>query len=226
MYEAYWGLQEKPFENTPDPRFFYESADVSEVYTRLLYTIKSNHGAALLTGLLFAKVARPTSSVLFSEPMVIHEHNGKRTLSFRCGNAVVEAHLKLVVLREEITPEGAHLRRLHDVRLVRDNTPLFTVSWSVYHTIDEDSPFYGVTADNVAETVLMVIATMTGHDSTYASTTHARKFWYPEDVRFGHRFEDVIGSMDDGPMIVDYSKFHDTKAERASKRVGRTKCFS
>ena len=50
MYETYWGLQEKPFENTPDPRFFYESADVSEVYTRLLYTIKSNHGAALLTG--------------------------------------------------------------------------------------------------------------------------------------------------------------------------------
>ena len=50
MYQAYWGLQEKPFENTPDPRFFYESADVSEVYTRLLYTIKSNHGAALLTG--------------------------------------------------------------------------------------------------------------------------------------------------------------------------------
>ena len=50
MYEAYWGLQEKPFENTPDPRFFYESADVSEIYTRLLYTLKSNHGAALLTG--------------------------------------------------------------------------------------------------------------------------------------------------------------------------------
>jgi len=50
MYEAYWGLQEKPFENTPDPRFFYESADVSEVFARLLYTIKSNHGAALLTG--------------------------------------------------------------------------------------------------------------------------------------------------------------------------------
>lgn len=50
MYEAYWGMREKPFENTPDPRFLYRSEDLAEVYARLLYTLKSNHGAALLTG--------------------------------------------------------------------------------------------------------------------------------------------------------------------------------
>lgn len=50
MYEAYWGLSEKPFENTPDPRFLYHSEEVEDVYTRLLYTLRSRHGAALLTG--------------------------------------------------------------------------------------------------------------------------------------------------------------------------------
>lgn len=59
----------------------------------------------------------------------------------------------------------------------------------------------------------MMIATMTGHDSTYASTTHARKFWYPEDFRFGHRFVDVVGSLDDGRMRVNYGSFHETKPE-------------
>ena len=181
-------------------------------------------GAALLTGLLFAKVARPTSSVLFSEPMVIHSHDGQPTLSFRCGNArgneVVEAAVKLVVLRDDVTPEGVHLRRIHDVALVRDNTPLFSVTWSVYHVIDETSPFHGLTEDTLADSVLMVIATMTGHDSTYASTTHARKFWYPEDIRFGHRFADVIGAMDDGRMRVDYSRFHDTSPVEGDADAG------
>lgn len=50
MYEAYWGLQEKPFENTPDPRFLYLPEEGEDVYTRLLYALKSNRGAVMLTG--------------------------------------------------------------------------------------------------------------------------------------------------------------------------------
>ena len=50
MYEAYWGMQEKPFENTPDPRFLYYSTDTDEAYTRMLYALQGNRGAAMLTG--------------------------------------------------------------------------------------------------------------------------------------------------------------------------------
>lgn len=50
MYEAYWGLREKPFENTPDPRFLFQNEDTADLFTRLLYTLKSNRGAAMLTG--------------------------------------------------------------------------------------------------------------------------------------------------------------------------------
>ena len=50
MYEAFWGLQEKPFENTPDPKFLYRSPSILEVYAKLLYTLRSNRGAAMLTG--------------------------------------------------------------------------------------------------------------------------------------------------------------------------------
>ena len=175
-------------------------------------------GAALLTGLLFAKVARPRSSVLFSEPLVIYQHHGKRTLVFRCGNArgneVVEASVRLVLLRDEVSPEGEHVRRLVDVDLVRDSTPLFAVTWTVFHVIDESSPLFGLTEENLADSVVMMVATMTGHDSTYASTTHARKFWFPQDFRFGHRFVDTLGSTEDGRMRVDYSRF----------QIGRASC--
>lgn len=50
MYEAYWGLDAKPFENTPDPKFLYRSEDLEDLYTRLLYTLSSRHGAALISG--------------------------------------------------------------------------------------------------------------------------------------------------------------------------------
>jgi len=50
MYEAYWGLKEKPFENTPDPRFLYYSQQHKEAVARMLYVVREHKGAALFTG--------------------------------------------------------------------------------------------------------------------------------------------------------------------------------
>lgn len=50
MYEEYWGLREKPFQNTPDPRFLYRSRGHEEALARLVYSVEDQVGAAMLTG--------------------------------------------------------------------------------------------------------------------------------------------------------------------------------
>ena len=50
MYEAYWGLRRKPFENTPDPSFFYASGQHQEACARMLYCIRERKGAGVLSG--------------------------------------------------------------------------------------------------------------------------------------------------------------------------------
>lgn len=50
MYEHYWKLREKPFRNTPDPRYLFFSRAHEEALTRMLYTIAENQGAMLFTG--------------------------------------------------------------------------------------------------------------------------------------------------------------------------------
>lgn len=50
MYEEYWELDRKPFENTPDPEFFYLSAEHAEALERFVYLIQQRKGAGLLTG--------------------------------------------------------------------------------------------------------------------------------------------------------------------------------
>ena len=50
MYEQYWGLKEKPFENTPDPRFLYHSSQHEKALMRLLYAVTERKGSAMLTG--------------------------------------------------------------------------------------------------------------------------------------------------------------------------------
>lgn len=50
MYEQYWNLKEKPFQNTPDPRFLYLSSQHEDALMKLTYVVAQNLGAGLLTG--------------------------------------------------------------------------------------------------------------------------------------------------------------------------------
>ena len=50
MYEKYWGLREKPFENVCDLKYFFKSEAHIEAISRMTYIMKEKKGAMLLTG--------------------------------------------------------------------------------------------------------------------------------------------------------------------------------
>lgn len=49
-YEDYWGLREAPFENVPDPRYYFPSVKHESARQRLRYGIQARKGAVMLTG--------------------------------------------------------------------------------------------------------------------------------------------------------------------------------
>jgi len=169
---------------------------------------------ALVTGLVFAKASRPRGSVLFSAPLCVTTRNGVPTLTFRCanarGNELVEATVRLSALEDDVTPEGHRLRKLVDLPLERSMSPMFTLTWSVFHPLDEDSPLFGLNETHCDEQLITLIVTLTGHDSTYGQTVYARHLYFPEDFRWNARFVDVLDRMPDGRMVIDYDRFHDT----------------
>ena len=186
-------------------------------YAHVLVTIEAAGGllsVAMATGLIFAKASRPRSPVLFSEPMVLTRHHGKTTLMFRAGNTrggeIVDAQMRVTVLKDDVSPEGHVMRRLHDVKLMRERSPLFLLSWLLLHEIDDKSPFADVDWDSPGDSFITVIVTLIGHDGTYGQTTYARHNYVPDDVHVGARFVDVTNQTDTGRFIVDYTRFHDT----------------
>jgi type II secretory pathway predicted ATPase ExeA len=50
MYEAYWGFSEPPFDNSPNPKFFYLSPEHEEALVRMMYAVRQRKGCAMLTG--------------------------------------------------------------------------------------------------------------------------------------------------------------------------------
>src|SRR5438128_2150605 len=50
MYESYWELSEPPFDNSPNPKFFYLSPEHEEALMRLVYTVRHRKACGMLTG--------------------------------------------------------------------------------------------------------------------------------------------------------------------------------
>jgi len=177
-------------------------------------------GLALVTGVVFAKFARPTARVLFSKVAVVTPFDGVPSLLFRMANSrgsqIAEASVHLVLMRAEVTPEGEPIRRAHELRLTRSRSAFFALTWTVVHPITTESPLHGETAASLAAKDPDLIVTMTGFDDSLSQTVHARHAYGPGEVRWNHRFVDVLGTMPDGRRVLDFRNFHETVPEPAT----------
>ncbi len=171
-------------------------------------------GMAMASGLMFAKFSRPTARISFSSRAVVNDRNGVPTLQFRMsnerGNQIVEAQLSVVALIDEVTAEGERLRRLVDLKLLRDRTPMFSLSWVAMHPIVPGSPLFGrVGPEGVAEDLVAIVVNLTGTDDTMVQTVHARQLYGPDDLHWGMRFVDMLENSDDGHIIVHHRRIDD-----------------
>ena len=186
-------------------------------YAHLLVTLESFVGLvamALGTGLMFSKFSRPTARVGFSRHMVVHERDGVPCLQFRMANErrnqIVEARLSVSVLVDRVTEEGQHLRRFLPLRLERETSPIFALTWLAIHPLDPSSPLHGLSQQNVSDRVMAVVATLSGIDDTFAQTVYARHLYLAEDILFERRFEDMLGTSARGLIQINYELLHET----------------
>lgn len=184
----------------------------------LLVTVEAMFGilyAAVATGLVFAKFSRPRARVLFSNVAVIAPRNGVQTLMFRVANErnnhIVEANMRVFLIRNEVTLEGETIRRMHDLTLVRSSSPAFILTWTVMHPITPDSPLYGATPESLAKQGAEVVVTLTGLDDSLGQTIHARHSFLDTELLWNARMVDIIRVEPDGRRVVDYNRFHDTE---------------
>jgi inward rectifier potassium channel len=169
---------------------------------------------SLMTGLIFARFARPSARLLFADNPVVSNHEGKPTLMVRLANErhniIGNATARLWLLKNVVSKEGKSFRRFYELPLVRNEHPALAPSWTLYHIIDEESPFHGQTADDLDTSSVTLVVVVSGYDVVAAQTVHARKSYDHPDILFGHNYADILGKLEDGRLRIDYGRFHDT----------------
>jgi inward rectifier potassium channel len=170
---------------------------------------------AILTGFTFARFSRPTARVAFSQVATIAPHEGVPTFSFRAANQrrnqILEAQMQVYLLRDEMTAEGNYIRRIHDLALIRSQSPGFALTWLVMHPIDENSPLYGMNSESMAETNCLIQIMLSGIDETVSQVLHDRHVYVPQEILWNYRFVDLVHKTPEGSRIIDYKHFHDAE---------------
>ncbi len=170
---------------------------------------------ALMTGIMFARFSRPQARFLFARYAVVHAVDGERTLVLRSANArqniVMEANARLRLLRNDTTVEGQALRRVLDLRLRREEHPIFLFGWTLLHVIDEHSPLRGQTTESLRAAKAFLLLTISGTDETTGQKLMARHVYSPDSMRWDYQFEDILSTGADGIDHFDYTRFHAVK---------------
>ena len=169
--------------------FYGHCVATAEILTGVFFS-------AILTGLIFVRFSKPRAKFVFADHPVVTTHDGRPSLMLRVGNGraavLADARVQMSVLRTADSKDGTSFRRTHELTLARNTIPVFALTWTVIHEIDEHSPIYGLDAAGfVADDVRMFVS-LEARDPDLATVVHALHDYDPADVVFGMRYADVI----------------------------------
>ena len=195
----------------------YGALHPASLFTNLIVTVESLLGLiviALMTGMAFSRFSRSTARILFSEAVTVHDYDGVPTLMFRVANerrkTILEARIQAYLAIDERTSEGHRMRRLQPLTLSRERSPLFLLTWTVMHPIDQHSPLHGRIPRELAASGADIVVSFSGIDETLERPIHAHHSYPISRVLFGQGFVDMMQEEDGEGQSFDIANFNRT----------------
>lgn len=166
---------------------------------------------ALATGMLFARFSRPSARIIFSEKALIAPYRNITSFQFRITNArnnqLIELQANILFSRFE-DRQGQRIRNFYSLPLEREKVVFFPLSWTIVHPIDEQSPLYGLTAEDLRNTDAEFLVLLTAIDETFSQTVHTRSSYKFDELTWNARFINIFNNLDNGKISIDTSRLH------------------
>ncbi|KAJ2944900.1 hypothetical protein O0L34_g1792 [Tuta absoluta] len=159
-------------------------------------------GTAMTGGfssLMFVKLVRPNkhiSSVGFSKKALICLRDGELVLQFRVWDLlnlhIINTDITAYILKPIRTLEGEFVKNyIHQLKLKQANAFLL---WpiTVVHVIDEESPLYEFSAQDLMDYRFEIVVCLTGSSKNMGTVTQSRTSYLSKEIIWGYRFKNVL----------------------------------
>lgn len=169
---------------------------------------------ALATGLLFARFSRPSAQMVFSDQMVVAPYKDITSLQFRVANrrsnVLMELDADMMLMTVEAGADGQLKRNFVELPLERRHVFFLALSWTVVHPINESSPLWGKTPEDLERLQAEIIILIKSFDDSFSQVVHSRVSYRWDEVEWWARFVPAFEVAPEGHLVLDLSKMSDT----------------
>lgn len=146
---------------------------------------------AIATGLFYGRFSRPSAFLSFSGNALIAPYKDKTALMFRMApfknTSLTNASVTVLATFETIE-NGEPKSSFYNLKLELHSITSLILSWTVVHQIDESSPFYGLTQEDLEHTDIEIIAHVKAFDSVFSSEVFQRTSYTSDEIVYGAKF--------------------------------------
>jgi inward rectifier potassium channel len=170
-------------------------------------------GYSLVTGLLFARFARPRARIRFAKRGAMRT-NDEPALLLRMTN---DSRSELIELEASLVasffdPKKPILRQYFPLPLERHHVSFLPLAWTVVHRITAESPLYGMTPEEFHERSGEVMLQVSGTDQVSAQVVYTRISYNFDDIDWGTKYVDMyIHDKHNGLLGIDMDRFDSTQ---------------
>lgn len=160
---------------------------------------------ALMTGLLYSRFSRPVARLLYSENMLISPYKEGKALMFRIANQsrnqLIECEAELMVSLNVLEQDRIY-RRFFPLKLERNKINSLSLSWTIVHPLDENSPLYQLSKADLKDSNAEFIFMFKAFDDTYSQHVHTRYSYMADELIDDRKFSMMYERSHDGSTTV------------------------
>ncbi|MFZ4542749.1 MAG: ion channel [Saprospiraceae bacterium] len=170
---------------------------------------------ALATGLYYAKFTRPTAKIKFSDIAVVAPFKDEiNAFMFRIVNhstsQLIEMEAIITFSWLQKDENGIMRRAFRQVTLERQKVALFPLNWTIVHPIDENSPLWGKSFDELKEMNAEFVIFIKGQDITFGQMIQANRSYSTNNIKWAEKFVPMYYSDAEKGTVIELNKINET----------------
>jgi inward rectifier potassium channel len=168
---------------------------------------------ALATGLLYGRFSRPSAKIKYSKNLLVSPYleNG-RGLMFRLTNlrrnTLIDLQIEVIFSYNEDV-DGKKVRRFMSLELERKRVSIITLSWTVVHPLNDDSPLKDITPEELVSSEAGFAVLLKAFDDTFSQTVHSRTSYQYDEMVWGAKFKPAFDRDEEGRIVLNLDKISD-----------------
>ncbi|MBA2612387.1 MAG: hypothetical protein H0U95_10475 [Bacteroidetes bacterium] len=152
---------------------------------------------ALATGVLYGRFSRPRAHLLYSNNILISPYKNVTGIMFRIANMkqyeLIESEASVTITLNN--PETKR-REFLNLKLEINRINFLTLSWTIVHPVDEESPLIGLTKKDLEERDAEFIILIKAINDTYSQTVYSRNSYKAEEIVENVKFKPLTPEAD------------------------------